>query len=181
MFSLFWIYLQNLFFVFSLFLHSREKSLKHPNSNLSIDRSITVYIYIYIYIYIYVVSNFESSIKLSFQQNSWFFFQLVWLGRISVVDFRLILLLLLGKLLDYLKYLSAVHVACDETHLLAIFPCLYSLVPEFVLRVPIVVFNKIVGGSFLVPYCLGLLLPFPAGQIKCRTWSVWFFLRNKFL
>ena len=39
----------------------------------------------------------------------------------------------LGKLLAYLKYLSAVQEASDETFLRAIFSCLFSRVPEFVL------------------------------------------------
>ena len=39
-------------------------------------------------------------------------------------------------------------------------------------------YRQIVGDSFLVPYCLELLL---FGQIKWRTWSVWFLVRNKFL
>ena len=64
--------------------------------------------------------NFESSVKLSFQQNSRVeFFQLVLLGRISVIGFCLILLLFFGKLLACLKYLSAVQEVSNETFLLA--------------------------------------------------------------
>ena len=50
-----------------------------------------------------------------------------------MVDFRLILLSFLGKLLAGFKYLSAVEEASDETFPQSILSCLYSLVPKFVL------------------------------------------------
>ena len=53
--------------------------------------------------------------------SGWIFFQLVFLDRISVVDFCLILLLFLGKLFACLKYLLAIQEARDETFLLSIF------------------------------------------------------------
>ena len=41
--------------------------------------------------------------------------------------------------------------------------------------------QQIVGGSFLVPYCLGLLLPFPLWPNQVPQAVSLFFLRNKFL
>ena len=92
--------------------------------------------------------------------------------------FRLILVLFLGKLLACLKYLSAIQEQNDKTLLQAIFFVPLQLVHEFVLRVPIVV---LVGGSFLVPYCPGLLLPFPLWPIQVpHVVGLIFFLERNF-
>ena len=58
-----------------------------------------------------------------------------------MVDFRLTVLLFLGKLLAFLKYVPAIEEASNETHLLVNFSCL-QFDPQFVLRVPIVVLDK---------------------------------------
>ena len=59
--------------------------------------------------------------------------------------------------------------------LLAIFSCLNSLVPEFILRISILVLDKKEEVDFW--YCIvwDYFSLFHSGQIKCRTWSAWFF------
>ena len=82
--------------------------------------------------------NFESSVKLSFQQNSWgefSFSYLTWYNFICRLSFNFTFI----SWEACLKYLLAVQEVSDKTFLLAILSCLYSLVPKFVLRVPIVV------------------------------------------
>ena len=102
-------------------------------------------------------SNFKSFVKF-FSAEFSVEFSFSCFGRISVVDFRLILLLVLWKLLACLKYLSGVQEANDETLLLAIFFCL-QFGPRIRSEGPNSSSRQIVGDSFLVPYCLGLLLP----------------------
>ena len=83
--------------------------------------------------------------------------------------------------MTFLRYLSAIQEASDETHLLVIFSCLRfgpRIRTEGLNSIP----RKIVSGSFLVPYCLWLLLPFPfwPNQVP-HVVGLIFFLRNKFL
>ncbi len=68
------------------------------------------------------------------------FLSVVLLHRISVVDFRLILLLFLGKLLACLKYLSAIQKVRDKIFLLAIFPALTVWSPNSYFRLILVLF-----------------------------------------
>ena len=69
--------------------------------------------------------------------------------------------------------LSAIQEASDET------PCRLIFLPSVRSPNSFWGFNSSSrqkgGGSFLVLYCLGLLLPFPLWLYQVRTWSVWFF------
>ena len=111
-------------------------SAKQNSLNLSISSSFS-------FVEMFQFSfNFESFVKLSFQQNSRVEFSF---NCLTCYNFSCRLsfnFTFLGKLLACLKYLSAIQKASDETFLLAIFSCLYSLLPELVLRVPIVVLDK---------------------------------------
>ena len=76
---------------------------------------------------------------------------------------------------------SFIQEASDQTILLVIFSCLYSSIPGFVLWVQLVVLDKKVETTFWWRTVWDYFSLFYSGQIKCSTWSAWFFLRNKFL
>ena len=112
--------------------------------------------------------NFESSLRF-FSAEFWVEFSFSWIFLVEIQWSTFIYFYFLG---------SFIQEASDETNLLANFSCLYISVPEFVLKVRLVVLDKKEEVTF---WCrnvwdyFSLLRP---GQIKYRTWSAWFFLRS---
>ena len=105
----------------------------------------------------------ESSLKI-FQQNSRLnFLSAFELGRILVVDFRLILLLFPGRLLACLS-LPAFQEASDEIYLLAHFSS-----PRIRSEGSIVVLDKKDEVTFGA-VCMGFLLPLPLWPYQVCTW-----------
>ena len=93
------------------------------------------FLFLFCFVEMYLSSlNCESSLKFFSAEFSVEFISVVLLGRISVVDFHLILLLFLGKLHSRNEWRNP---SAGSS-----FSCLYSSVPEFVLRVWIAVLDK---------------------------------------
>ena len=90
----------------------------------------------------------------------------------SVVDFRLILLLFLGKPHSRSEWRNPSANLCFSYH---------QFGPRIRTEGSVLVLDKKWKSLFLVTHCLRLLLPFPLWPNQVRTWLVWFFLRNKFL
>ena len=84
------------------------------------------------------------------------------------------------EILSATVYFSAVQEVSDETYLLTIFSCLNGLVAEFALKIRSC--RRMVENSFLVPYYLELLLPFPLwSKLRATRDCFCSVVRNKFL
>ena len=117
--------------------------------------------------------NFESSLRFFSAEFlvefsfSWIHFQLNFLGRTSVVDFHLCLLLFLGELHSWSEWRN-------QSAGLSFYA--FSAVPRIRTEGQTSSSWLKGGGHFLVPHCLGLLLPFPLWSNQAPL----FFLRNNF-
>ena len=111
--------------------------------------------------------KFRVFFKVLFLRNlGWIFFQLDFLGRTSVIDFHLFLLLFLRELHSWSEWRNLSGGLR--------FSCRYSSVPEFILRVQSVVLGAALSGitsSFSTP----------AKSSAAPDQLDFFFLRNKFL
>ena len=125
--------------------------------------------------------NFNSSVKLSFHLNSRLnFLTVVYLGRISVVDFPLNFTFIYWEASCLFEILRG----CSRSEWQNL-PVVYSFFPLlFGLRIrtegPIVVLDKLWEVAFWCRIVWDYFFLCHSGQIKCLTWSVWFRFRNIF-
>ena len=130
--------------------------------------SLNLIFFLFFFLFYRKVSEFirfRVSFKVLYRRIlGWIFFQLNFLGRTSIVDFHLFLILFLGELHSWSKWRNPSAGLS--------FPA-FSSGPRILTEDEIVVWQK----EEVTFWCRTVWDYFSlhSGQIKCRTWSAWFF------